>query len=159
MLTIAGRKKKRARSTETSFEGSFSAAQDRKNFHVNMLLAGWPDRYFQGGIWIEFKVLDGWTNQLEREQPAILTYLENMGDLVFYCALVVEDHTVIFKPWHEIKGLKSLKNVERYHYKNKLDLKEMFDAATKDHKFLDRRDRAEPEQADSFAGRQHDWLT
>jgi hypothetical protein len=132
VLTIAGRLKKRGRSTESSFESTFSAAQDRKNFHVNMQSAGWPDRYFSGGIWIEFKVLDGWAPQLEREQPSIMTMLENMGDCVFYCALVPTDRTVIFKPWHVIKGRKSLKDIERFRYQDKRDLKEIFDAGVRE---------------------------
>ena len=136
MLSIAGRKKKRARSTETSFEAAFSSAQTLKNFHVNMNAPGWPDRYFRGGIWIEFKVLDGWTNQLEDQQPAIMTFLEGLGDLVFYCALVPEDRTVIFQPWHKIRGLKSLKHVERFAYRDKRDLKEIFDAGVKENQEL-----------------------
>jgi hypothetical protein len=153
VLSITGRKKKRARSTESSFEAAFSGAQSRKNFHVNMGSAGWPDRYFRGGIWIEFKVLDGWAPQLEKEQPAIMTYLERIGDLVFYCALVVEDHTVIFKPWHYIRGLKSLKHVERFAYRDKRDLKEMFDAAMpKDREFRNHEpSKHGPEQASCAA--------
>lgn len=144
MLSIAGRKKKRARSTESSFEKTFAEAVSRKSWHIAVNgERGWPDRYFVGGVWVEFKVLDGWGPQLEDGQPAKLTEIANGGDLVFYCALVPEDHTVIFQPWHKVRGLKSLKGVERFKYSDKRDLKEIFDAAVKENSELRDHERSD----------------
>lgn len=126
MLTVNNNLKRPRRVSETSFEGAFAKALllcGAESWHMNMREKGWPDRYVQGGIWIEFKVLDtlGSDDGTEKEQRTKMAELERSGDWVFYAARCGND--VVFAPWsHCVAAGRDTSKLPRYRYKNKNDL-------------------------------------
>lgn len=95
MLQVGNFKKAKTRSTESAVEKLWAATwreMDIYSRHMSDALAGLPDRYVQGGRWVEFKSLyrvrGGFTygEGLSTEQKRTMADLAAAGDKVFYCA-------------------------------------------------------------------------
>lgn len=126
MPTLAQRAKTPRRIAEKSFEDSFADALRAcglESWHLTARDPGWPDRYVQTGIWIEFKVLIALTNdQLEPEQKGRLRALASAGEPVWYCA------------WHEGKILLTrfpfttqIAELTRHPYRTRADLERLIE--------------------------------
>jgi hypothetical protein len=98
-------------STESQFEARIAKILDKKkifNYHVSeRLYRGIPDRYVQGGRWIEFKqctvtqkVTPG--RFLSSPQERKLQEFYDAGDLPYVCVLFLfrlDPHRAILRPW------------------------------------------------------------
>lgn len=127
-LSVEAFKKKRARSSEHSFEKAFAVALGNcglRNWHMSCREAGWPDRYVKGGIWVEIKSLKwlGKQSELSQDQVAKLNDLARAGDRCYYLAKWEDSFVLV--PWAEFKN-KEMKpiNCTRYHYRTRADLEE-----------------------------------
>jgi hypothetical protein len=122
-LRVGAFKKKKHRTSEASFETTFSAALllvGRKSWHMLCDDPGWPDRYLGGGTWAELKSLHRLSadNQLEPEQIAKMTELVRHGDTCYYVAKF--EASVIIERWPPVTLAPM--HMTRYPYRTTADL-------------------------------------
>jgi hypothetical protein len=115
-LSVASFKKKKRRTSESSFEDRFAQAvrrAGRESYHPQYKEPGWPDRYINGGAWAELKVLDelaaNTKSGLRKEQVPNMRERVRSGDDAFYFAKYQD--TLIALPFAEFDrlGLSPLK--------------------------------------------------
>lgn len=114
MLTVKGQRVKTERSTsEHAFEERWAEALASVGLYSRHMAdrnAGVPDRYIQGGRWIEFKSLFAARGKfslgegLTTEQHTTCKALAEAEDEVWYCALLesAKGRRFIFIPYHVI---------------------------------------------------------
>lgn len=109
MLAVKDFKKRVRRTTEKSFEDLVAAAwleQGVWSRHMSDKFSGVPDRYVQGGRWVELKSLEYKRGQVPYgagmtiEQVRVCGDLVAAGDEVWYMALITaaKGQYVIFQP-------------------------------------------------------------
>lgn len=109
MLSVGQFKKKVRRTTEKSFEDLVAAAWLLKGVwsrHMSDKFSGVPDRYVEGGKWVELKSLEYARGQvpygagMSIEQIRVCSELVEHGEEVWYMALITTNkgQFVIFQP-------------------------------------------------------------